>query len=290
MLPRMTMTMRKTSLLIHRSLHMNPTTADLWAFYYKRMKRFFSSMLALLAKHKLLLFSAAANILLSMCCILLLSELKQTYTDYRHFRSLGIGTSQATTAESRDNSIVLFGDSRIETWGPAPYSDKYTFINAGVTGETTTEMRRRVERDVIALNPDYVLIQAGVNDLTAAVTKGIKQPDQLVSTMHENFEFFIETLERQNINVIVTSILPALHLNTARKVFWHDTLSKEINLANSKLKATTEALNADWLNLDPLFLDESSQPATDLYYDTLHINKQGYRVLNATLKEFIDNL
>lgn len=254
------------------------------------MQRLLSLLTTVLAGNKLLLISASANIVLAMCCLVLLSELKATYTHYRHFRSLEIGTSKATIAEPADNTIVLFGDSRIETWHPAPYSDKYTFINAGVTGETTTEMRRRFERDVVSLNPDYVLIQAGVNDLTAAVTKGIDQPQKIVTTMQDNLEYFIKTLEQQNIDVIVTSILPALHLNMARKVFWHDTLTDEINSANEKLKLITESSNADWLDLDPYFLDKNGNPVTDIYFDTLHISYKGYGVLNNVVKKFTDNL
>ncbi len=238
----------------------------------------------------LLLFSLLANMVLIAACFVLLSTAKENYTNYRHFRSLGIGTSEATSAKPVDNSIVLFGDSRIETWYPDPYSDKFAFINAGVTGETTTEMRRRFERDVISLKPDYVLIQAGVNDLTAAITRDIVNPDQLVATMQSNLEYFIKTLEEQNINVIVTSILPALHLNMARKLFWHDKLTDKINAANKKLKLTTESLNADWLDLDPYFLDESGNPITNIYYDTLHINYEGYDVLNEVLKKFTDKL
>ena len=245
---------------------------------------------ATLAKHKLLFVSLCANIFLLAVGFFLLSDLQKTYTDYRHFRSLAIGTSKATTTEPMEDSIVLFGDSRIETWYPDPYSDKYTFINAGVTGETTTEMRRRFERDVVALKPDYVLIQAGVNDLTAAITKGIKQPDKLIDAMHENLEHFIKSLEQQGIDVIVTSILPAKQLNPARKLFWHNTLNDEIKRANDKLKITTESLNADWFDLDPLFLDESGKAVNDLYFDILHINYGGYDVLNENVKRFVDNL
>lgn len=243
-----------------------------------------------MARRKLLFISLIANITLATACFVLLSELKGTYTNYRHFRSLGIGTSKATGAEPIENSILLFGDSRIETWYPDPYSDKYTFINAGVTGETTTEMRRRFERDVVSLKPDYVLIQAGVNDLTAAVTKGIKQPDQLVSTMQDNLEYFIKTLEQQGIEVIVTSILPAKHLNFKRKIFWHDRLNIEISQANAKLKQTTASLGANWLDLDAFYLDESGNPVNDLYFDTLHINHEGYGVLNNVVKEYFDAL
>jgi len=230
------------------------------------------------------------NIALLSVCFLLFSDLKKTYRDYRHFRALPVGTSSATNASPTEKSMVLFGDSRIETWYPYPYSDKYTFINAGITGETTSEMRRRFERDVIRLQPDYVLIQAGVNDLTAAVTKGIKQPQLLIDTMHHNLRFFIEFMEAKGIDVIVTSILPNQHLSIKRKQFWHDTLGEEVADANIKLKETALSLGANWLDLDPLYRNESGDPINRLFADTLHINQRGYKVLNKHLKEYIDKL
>ncbi len=247
-------------------------------------------LIKLLAIRKLLTFSVAVNLFLLAVSMVLLSDLKKTYKDYRHFRALPIGTSLATDANPIEKSVVLFGDSRIEIWYPYPYSDKYTFINAGVTGETTSEMQRRFERDVVRLQPDYVFIQAGVNDLTAAVTKGIAQPQILIDTMHENLRFFIKTLEAQGIDVIMTSILPNKHLGFMRKQFWHDTLSEQVNSANTKLKAVTLSLDADWLDLDPLYLDKNGNPINRLFSDTLHINQRGYKVLNKRLKEYIDNL
>ncbi len=250
------------------------------------MKNLLNSLL----QHKLLLLSVVANLCLLFACFFLYNQARETYGHYRYFRALPIGISQATDATPTDNSIVLFGDSRIETWYPDPYSDKYTFINAGVTGETTTEMQRRFERDVVRLNPDYVLIQAGMNDMTLSVTKNVKDSAQYVDTMHENLHYFISTLESQDIDVIVTSIIPNKHLNIVRKQFWHNTLSDDVKDANSRLKQTALSLGADWLDLDPLYLDSDGNPVNTLFFDTLHINYQGYDVLNSTLKDYVDNL
>jgi len=240
--------------------------------------------------HALLLLSLVANIGLLFASAHLLSSLKETYTDYRHFRALELGTSEARDATPSDNSIVLFGDSRIETWTPAPSSDNYTFIKAGIAGETTTEMRRRFKQEVIRLQPDYVLLQAGMNDLTASVTKGIEKPEHLIELMHENFEFFISTLESQGIDVIVTSIIPNRHLSLFRKQFWHDSLSDDVKTANTRLKATAEKHNANWFDIAPIYLDQSGNPIDELYYDTLHINSDGYEILNRHLMDYIEKL
>ena len=251
-----------------------------------------NQIVQLLKKNKLLGLSLVANAGLLLALLFVFSELKKHYTYYRHFRALPVGTSKATsvTTPLADNSIVLFGDSRIETWYPDPESEKYTFINAGVTGETTSEMKRRFERDVVRLQPEYVLIQAGMNDLTASVTKGIKEPEKLLLDMHNNLDFFVTTLEDQGIDVIVTSIIPNNHLSIFRKQFWFDTLDEEVQQANIKLKQTALQAGAEWLDLDPLYLNQKGKPVQELFFDTLHINYEGYILLNSHLKEYLRQL
>ena len=243
-------------------------------------------------KNKFLLFSVAVNIGLLLAFIFVFSELKKVYTHYRHYRVLQIGTSQATSVAvpPGDNTIVLFGDSRIGTWYPDPVSDRFTFINAGVAGETTVEMKRRFQQDVLRLQPEYVLIQAGMNDLTASVTKGIKEPEKLLLDMHNNLDFFVTTLEDQGIDVIVTSIIPNNHLSIFRKQFWFDTLDEEVQQANIKLKQTALQAGAEWLDLDPLYLNQKGKPVQELFFDTLHINYEGYILLNSHLKEYLRQL
>ncbi len=68
--------------------------------------------------------------------------------------------------------VVCFGDSLTECGGVnGRYSDilqdrfpDHEFINTGVGGETFIEAKERLHRDVLALNPDVVLIEFGAND------------------------------------------------------------------------------------------------------------------------------
>jgi len=150
-------------------------------------------------------------------------------------------------------------------------------------------MRRRFERDVIRLQPDLVIIQAGVNDLTAVVTRGISNPEALITAMHDNLTYFTATLEEQGIDVIITSIIPPKPLNLIRRAFWKDNLTARVNDTNLWLKQTALKLNADWFDLDPLYRDESGKLLDNLYVDSLHISYDGYRVLNEHLSKYLEN-
>ena len=64
--------------------------------------------------------------------------------------------------------IVVFGDSRAAQWADVLQVPGAQVVNRGISGETTAQMALRFERDVIALKPQIVVIQAGINDLVAA--------------------------------------------------------------------------------------------------------------------------
>jgi lysophospholipase L1-like esterase len=72
--------------------------------------------------------------------------------------------------------IIFFGDSLTQGTFGASYVDKvaaamrgHHFINQGVNGDTSLNLYRRVEQDVIAEHPDGVFVMIGVNDAVAAV-------------------------------------------------------------------------------------------------------------------------
>ena len=62
---------------------------------------------------------------------------------------------------------VFMGDSITEGWARED-SDFFTgnnFIGRGISGQTTSHMLVRFRRDVIDLDPKYVVILAGTNDM-----------------------------------------------------------------------------------------------------------------------------
>lgn len=78
--------------------------------------------------------------------------------------------------EKKTKTLVCFGDSLTEGAIGASYveilrarlPESVRVVNAGINGDTTLNLLRRVERDVIALRPDAVVVLIGLNDLTTA--------------------------------------------------------------------------------------------------------------------------
>lgn len=62
---------------------------------------------------------------------------------------------------------VFMGDSITDGWAQkdAEFFSDNNFVGRGISGQTTSHMLVRFRRDVIDLNPKYVVILAGTNDI-----------------------------------------------------------------------------------------------------------------------------
>jgi len=77
---------------------------------------------------------------------------------------------------SSQKTLVCFGDSLTEGAIGASYVDilrarlpaAVRVINAGINGDTTINLLRRLARDVVPYHPSLVVILVGLNDLTTA--------------------------------------------------------------------------------------------------------------------------
>ncbi|OVE80770.1 hypothetical protein BVY04_05035, partial [bacterium M21] len=102
--------------------------------------------------------------------------------------------------------IICFGDSLTTCGGEGGrYPDilqhrfpTHTFINKGVSGETWEDATLRVEKDVLALNPDLVLLQFGGNDWL--------RNERPYQRWAEDLEQVVRALRAKQIQVILLGI------------------------------------------------------------------------------------
>ena len=104
----------------------------------------------------------------------------------------------ASTAYAQPRAVFM-GDSIFDSWdskkhgGHPEFFSKNNFVNCGKSGQVTAQMVERFERDVIARNPDCVIICGGTNDI--AQNKG-HIPNRLImkniKTMVRNTEEYPE--------------------------------------------------------------------------------------------------
>jgi acyl-CoA thioesterase-1 len=117
-----------------------------------------------------------------------------------------------TPAASYEGTIVAVGDSLTAGLGvaedqayPAQLQRRlqaegynYRVIYAGVSGETSSGARSRIDWVVSSLDPDIVILETGANDGLRGLDAGLLQ---------SNLDWLVERLKRQNIQVVLAGML-----------------------------------------------------------------------------------
>ena len=106
----------------------------------------------------------------------------------------------------------FMGDSITARWGrdntghPAFFSEN-AFLNAGISGQTTSQMLARFDADIVQFAPLAVVICAGTNDI--AQNQGYISNEDIT----KNIAAMCEMATRAGIKVILCSLLPANKYN-----------------------------------------------------------------------------
>lgn len=182
------------------------------------------------------------------------------------------GGKPAPTAQ-----IVLFGDSRAAAW-PAPAG--FAIANRGLPGLTSTQARFRYRWDVSPLKPTLVIVQVGVNDLTAL---GFGHAEErIMQTTVTNLGAIVNEARNDGSRVILATIFGLSPNDYERR----DPETAQIQAAIEQVNRTIRAMAApDVLIFDSaaMLADESGYVAERYQDDLLHINAAGYRILNEAL-------
>jgi lysophospholipase L1-like esterase len=102
-----------------------------------------------------------------------------------------------------ESRVVFLGDSITEAWDLAVFFKGKPYVNRGISGQTTPQILLRFRQDVIALNPDIVVILAGTNDI--AENTG---PTSL-GTIGDNLKSMVDLAQKNGVRPILASVLPA---------------------------------------------------------------------------------
>jgi lysophospholipase L1-like esterase len=181
-----------------------------------------------------------------------------------------------------EKRIIFFGDSITENWSavcPEFFIGK-TYINRGISGQTTPQMLLRFRSDVIELKPKIVVILAGTNDIA-----GNTGPTTL-EIIFGNLISMCELAKTNGIKVILSSVLPAYDYP------WKSGLepADKIEALNSMILKYTKANNIPYVDYYSAMVDQQKGLNSIYSKDGVHPNKEGYRVMGPILEATITNL
>lgn len=180
-----------------------------------------------------------------------------------------------------ENRVVFMGDSITEFWDKKT-SDLFankSYINRGISGQTTPQMLVRFRPDVINLKPKVVVILAGTNDVA-----GNTGPAS-VEMIEGNIASMAELAKANGIKVILSSVLPAAAF------YWIPEIkpAAAITALNKWIKEYSDRNGFVYVDYYSPMVDEKMGLKREYSGDGVHPNGAGYKVMNPLVESAILN-
>ena len=176
--------------------------------------------------------------------------------------------------------VVFMGNSITESWShfDPDFFLTNSYINRGISGQTTPQMLIRFKPDVINLKPKAVAILAGINDIA-----GNTGPMQ-VENIAENIQSMAEISKANEIQVLICSVLPAIDFP------WSPGLnpSTKVLRLNKLLKNYCRENNIIYVDYYSSMVDKNGGLKVPEYTssdDLVHPNKKGYEVMRNIIQD-----
>lgn len=178
-----------------------------------------------------------------------------------------------------ENRVVFMGNSITQGWGeenPEFFEGK-SYINRGISGQTTPQMLVRFRPDVVNLKPKAVVILAGTNDIA-----GNTGPSTL-EMIEDNIASMVEIAKANNIKVVLCSVLPAYDYP------WKPGLepAQKIVDLNKWIKDYAEKNEIIYVDYFTSMANERNGLKKEYSEDGVHPNLAGYKIMEPLVEKAI---
>lgn len=177
---------------------------------------------------------------------------------------------------------VLMGDSITDGWdneqGHPEFFTDNNLINRGISGQVTSQMLCRFRADVLAHNPQYVVILAGANDL--AQNNGYIAEEHIL----ENLISMCELARLHRIKPILCSLTPGGYFYWNRSI---EQVPQKIMALNAMIKAYAQANRIPYVDYHTALKDEQNSLPLHLAEDSIHPTKECYLLMEQILLPYL---
>jgi lysophospholipase L1-like esterase len=190
---------------------------------------------------------------------------------------LFFGDSITQAGVNADGYITVLG-KMIQEKGLA---DRYQLTGAGIGGNKVYDLYLRMEDDVLAKNPNTVVIWVGVNDVWHKRSHG-------TGTDADKFEKFytalIKKLKARNIKVLLCT--PAA---IGEKTDFSNELDGDLNKYSTIIRSIAKNNSCELIDLRNVFLDynlannPTNKDRDILTTDGVHLNEKGNKLVAETM-------
>lgn len=181
----------------------------------------------------------------------------------------------------KEKRVVFLGNSITEGWVRThpDFFKENNYIGRGIGGQTSYQFLLRFRQDVINLQPDLVVINAGTNDV--AENAGPYNADYTMG----NIISMVELAKANKIKVILTSVLPAARFG------WRPNITdaaQKIAALNSRIEQYAKEHKIPYVNYYEKMVvghDHALNPAYTK--DGVHPTAEGYDVMEELIVKAI---
>ena len=202
--------------------------------------------------------------------------------DWANLAKYETQNNQLPPKQSGEKRIVLMGDSITEFWSQfqPEFFTNTSYINRGISGQTTPQMLIRFRPDVLNLHPDVVVILAGVNDI--AGNTGPTTND----TIFGNIISMVELAKANAIKVILCSVLPA------NNFYWrpNEKAAETIIQLNQLIQSYAKEHDIPYVDYHSAMADAKNGLPKEFSEDSVHPNLKGYQTMQPLLEKAVQKL
>ena len=177
--------------------------------------------------------------------------------------------------------LVLFGDSITQNWAAfdPQWLAEHNFAGRGIGGQTTAELLSRIRPDVIELNPEYMALLIGINDI--ARNNGYIS----VENAFRNIVSMVELAQLNGIKPILCTVCPAGEIGWRKRIGDPRPQIDRLNALIKAYAAEHEILLADYYAA--LAAEDGSLDARYVI-DAVHPNLAGYKIMEKVLLDVLE--
>jgi len=176
-----------------------------------------------------------------------------------------------------ETRVVFLGDSITEAWDLSVFFKGKPYVNRGISGQTTPQILLRFRQDVIALNPDIVVILAGTNDI--AENSG---PTPL-GAIEDNLKSMVDLARKNGVHPILASVLPAAIYPWSPEI---RPIEKILGL-NQWMKEYAATEGIGYLDYYSAMVNDQHGLKPEFSGDGVHPNEAGYTIMVSIVADAI---
>ncbi|MFT6053961.1 MAG: lysophospholipase L1-like esterase [Roseivirga sp.] len=199
--------------------------------------------------------------------------------DWANLKKYELANSKLSPPKTDEDRVVFMGNSITEAWiNVRPdFFKNNTYINRGISGQTTPQMLIRFKQDVVDLRPKVVVILAGINDIA-----GNTGPST-IKMITDNIFSMAEIAKANGIKVILCSVLPAADFP------WQPDINPgpKVNELNKHLQAYSFTHNLVYVDYYSAMVDNRNGLRKELGEDSVHPNVAGYLIMEPIIAQGI---